>query len=230
VRYETRPQLRKDAHALFRAKRVHMCEEERAKREHGRQTRTADVSTYLEGATAIRSDVAAADEAMRSARRALSASRKHDAAHMRERRKAGEERRASLAGEAELCAKRRHDVVINERFVADGGAFGDGDEADGEEEREEALLSARSSSGRSVHEWKAARSGSRRERSGVARGAPALAFTPWGMHVTPSGGTPRGSRASSVASTPRMTSRHGTTALDKWSSQVGLQVNLLQYL
>ena len=216
VRYETRPEVRHVSAKYFRTQRDRVCADERERQQADRVKRAVTERAFLENAMFVVEEAQAADAATRSARNRLDESRRQAAEAVRQERKSQLQRKRQSADLAELATRRRHDEVIQDRYVE--GVDGWEDEG----ELASAMLSMRSSrSGMSMLDWKQ----SRGARIG-GRGSSWAPPTAFALAAMQSGAEPGETPAKSRNATPRARTPRKMTQ----KKQISLQVNLTQYL
>jgi hypothetical protein len=229
VRYETRPEVRKESRGFFQAQRDQLCEDERLRLEQARLERKREELSYVHHAALIASDTRIANEAMRESRRRLSERRQQEAAALRTQRALNEERKWRATESLEAAYRSRHDSVVIERFVSSRDSWGDEDDLENVSQ-----LSSRSAGGRSLDGWKRSRRRACADETGgnglplSSRARLSTTSPCCGRHANCEKSKMKRPRCASRS--PRVTSGGGAAQQLKPRSQLSMQVNLAQYL
>ena len=117
MRYETRPEVRKETRDFFQAQRDAVYDRERIKQAEHRRTKGNQKDRFLERQTETIREVRGVDYALTSeAQNKLAQKRRQQAAAMRRQLRSHEERRRQNAEEHEREVREKHEDVIQQRF------------------------------------------------------------------------------------------------------------------
>ena len=116
VRFETRPEVRKETREYFQALRDDICAGEREKQMLDRKEREGNRQQFLDRAHYWKKDRSDTKEHTQVARERLFDKRHRMAAELRNKLQSDQERMQQAAADLNNAIKERHDVVIESRF------------------------------------------------------------------------------------------------------------------
>ena len=115
VRYETRPEVRKDTRDFFQAKRDAAYRTEKMMQEVDRKERDKRTEAFLGRALMLRDDVRSSEEQARSARGKVSARRQAEADTVRQKLEEENKRKKRISDNVKRAIHDHHDAAIQAR-------------------------------------------------------------------------------------------------------------------